>query len=294
MLKLFYSPQLHSNEIQVLQSPEAKIYEPEVLVNIEEFQDPHKKDRSREDYSDSDRDVFYFNRNDDKLGLIDLKNQKQKYFYIDFLSPEFIHRLKGLQTESQLIKKAIGLKPNSQIKILDATAGLGTDAFIMAALGYRVLSVEISPIIFLMLQDAQQRCLRELEALDVHTKMEDSLVQLYKDTLSRLRFMHQDVKNLFTELQKFKTSHPQEMPDVIYLDPMYPDLKKSAQPKKSMQFLRKLLGPSQDIEVLLSEALKVARLHCVLKSHPDAPLLSLKSQYEISSKAVKYLVYRVT
>ncbi len=66
-----------------------------------------------------------------------------------------------------------------------------------------------------------------------------------------------------------------DRPDVVYLDPMYPDPhRKAALPKKGMQYLRFIVGTdtSDDVATLLTSAMRVARQRVVLKRPCYAPL----------------------
>jgi 16S rRNA (guanine1516-N2)-methyltransferase len=59
-----------------------------------------------------------------------------------------------------------------------------------------------------------------------------------------------------------------DRPDIVYLDPMYPDPhRKAALPKKGIQYLRLIVGTdtSHDVATLLATAMRVARQRVVLK-----------------------------
>ena len=81
-------------------------------------------------------------------------------------------------------------------------------------------------------------------------------------------------------------------PDVIYIDPMYPDRKKSALVKKDMQILHKLIGSSIDEEELLQCALHNAKRRVVVKRPIQADTISgIKPTMAITSKKTRYDVY---
>lgn len=204
-----------------------------------------------------------------RLSISDLSEPSWSPFCIDFLEPQWLLRLKKVQHETQLIKRAIGFKPQDNILIWDATAGLGRDAIIMAHLGYRVIAAERSLILFELLNDAFERA-----------KNSEDL----KESLTRLTLIHGDSKSLLIEL------NDNELPEVIYLDPMYPLSKKSAQPKKEMQILRKLLGPDDNLVELFEIAKKKAKNKLILKNNPRT-VIEQKPKHSLESKSVRFDVF---
>src|SRR5690606_6881060 len=62
-------------------------------------------------------------------------------------------------------------------------------------------------------------------------------------------------------------------PDVVYLDPMYPQRRKQALVKKEMRLLRRLVGDDGDAPELLAAALEAARRRVVVKRPRGAPSL---------------------
>ncbi len=220
-------------------------------------------------YEEGLAEGFIFTSVDSKLAILDLDEPTWTPFYIDFLEPQWLLRLKKVQHETQLIKRAIGFKPRDNILIWDATAGLGRDAIIMAHLGYRVIAVERSLVLFELLNDAFERA-----------KGSDDL----RESLSRLELLHGDSKILLTTLSEAAR------PEVIYLDPMYPASKKTAQPKKEMQILRKLLGPDDNLAELFEIAKKIATKKVLLKNNPRTQL-DLEPKHSLESKSVRFDVF---
>lgn len=134
-----------------------------------------------------------------------------------------IPRLKRASIKSELIARACNLseKPN----LLDATAGLGHDALLLAHLGANVTLVERHPVLFTLLETQLQ-----------HAK-EDYFLN---HTAQRIQLIFDDAQHL---LQQFEQQ--QRTFDVVYLDPMFPqrnqNTQKKAQVKKQMQVLHYLL-----------------------------------------------------
>lgn len=81
-------------------------------------------------------------------------------------------------------------------------------------------------------------------------------------------------------------------PEVVYLDPMYPERQKSAAVKKEMAYFHELVGGAQDEAALLNAARNVARKRVVVKR----PRLGLflngeKPAYQYEGKSTRFDVY---
>lgn len=220
-------------------------------------------------------------------------NEKNISIHIDFISGDLAHRQKYGGGRGQSIAKAIGLKQGTPPpSVLDATAGLAKDAYVLACLGCSMTLVERSTIIVELIKDA------------IHRAEEDE----YFQTILKKGFevINQSSIDYLTELANKelpKGNNPDQAypdvvypdvvyPDVIYLDPMYPDKKKSASVKKNMQILQKLLGKDEDTQELLNAALKVANKRVVVKRPKGAENLTvLKPTYTVESKKTRYDVY---
>ncbi|WP_445775347.1 class I SAM-dependent methyltransferase, partial [Shewanella sp.] len=61
---------------------------------------------------------------------------------VDFVSGAVAHRRKFGGGRGQSIAKAVGLKQGVTPTVVDGTAGLGRDAFVLASLGCKVIMVE--------------------------------------------------------------------------------------------------------------------------------------------------------
>jgi len=193
---------------------------------------------------------------------------------VNFTGPTMEYRLKHGGGRSQALARAIGLKKGRQPSVIDATAGLGRDGFIMAHLGCHVHMLERSPILAAMLEDGLQRA-KQAAAQTA-------------EIAGRIRLTHAD-SNEF--LQKLKL---QDWPDVIYLDPMFPERTKSSLVKKEMRILRGLAGDDQDAGKLLDIALHCARNRVVVKRPRLAPTLDdTVPSHAITGKTSRFDVYLV-
>lgn len=180
-------------------------------------------------------------------------------------------RLRG-GGKNQALGKAIGLYKKADPYVLDVTAGLGKDAFVMASLGCTVKMVERSAVVGALLQDGLTRGLDDGEIAqlirNMSLKVADSIDYMRSDSLL------------------------QNPPDVVYLDPMYPERKKSAKVKKEMQTLQQLLGHGDDVELLLDAALACATKRVVVKRPKAAGTLSSRAPtHTIESKKTRYDIY---
>lgn len=193
---------------------------------------------------------------------------------VDFASPQMEYRrLKG-GGRTQLIGKAVGLKPNQNPIILDATAGLGKDAFVLASLGCRVQMVERNPWVRTLLEDGLRRARLVAES--------NSELQAILD---RLELLDGDAKDLFD-------SPTMENVEVIYLDPMFPHPEKRALVKKEMQMLQYVVGEDEDAGDLLNNALstKVERV-VVKRPRSDEAIAFKQANYQLEGKRNRYDIY---
>ena len=82
-----------------------------------------------------------------------------------------------------------------------------------------------------------------------------------------------------------------EAPDVVYLDPMFPERRKSAAVKKKFQLIHHLERPCPEEEqvALLEAALAASPRKVVVKRPVKGPhLAGVKPSYTIAGKAVRY------
>ncbi|AOA57341.1 class I SAM-dependent methyltransferase [Acinetobacter larvae] len=155
-------------------------------------------------------------------------------------------RLKRASLKSEMIARACQLA--EQPKLLDATAGLGHDALLMAQLGAEVTLLERHPILFSLLEDNQQRALQD---------------PFLCRAAERIQLQHVDAQDYMTQSLTLGQHY-----DVIYLDPMFPQrdqnqqaAKKQAQVKKQMQLLHLLLQGEEGMDLgdaLLPAAQQIA------------------------------------
>jgi 16S rRNA (guanine1516-N2)-methyltransferase len=215
---------------------------------------------------------FVLRYENEHLELIDTTQQTGGPLWIDFAGGRAGHRRQFGGGRGQPLARAIGLKGGANPTVVDATAGLGRDGFVLACLGARVTWLERSPIIAALLADGLARAQRDPE-----------LGPLITDHL-RLITPH--------GREWLQACPPDERPEVIYLDPMYPGRSKSALVKKEMRFLQELVGKDDDAPALLAAALRCATKRVVVKRPASAPPLEgPKPAGAVASENTRYDIY---
>ena len=188
-----------------------------------------------------------------------------------FIEGPILHRLKYGKGRGQNLAKAVGMKSNKNRNIIDATAGLGYDSFILASLGANVTLIERSEKIYKLLQNGISEGM------------------LYGGEISkiigRMSLIYGDSKNIL----------PQLSPEVILIDTMYKDRKKSALVKNDMRLVREIVGTDSDYTELIEVALKFALNRVVIKQPRYAePLKEIKEcSHQILGKTIRYDVHMV-
>ncbi len=191
--------------------------------------------------------------------------------YVDFVGGAMGHRRKFGGGRGQLIAKAVGVKKGVIPAVVDATAGLGRDAFVLANLGCRVTMLERSPVVGALLHDGLVRASSDEEAADV---------------IERLSLQIGDAR------QVLEAERQGALADVVYLDPMFPQRDKSALVKKEMRLFKALLGSDPDAPALLEAALKAARKRVVVKRpRKAAPVDGPEPGLVFEGKSTRFDVY---
>ena len=191
--------------------------------------------------------------------------------YADFTAGRAEHRRKHGGGRGQLLARAVFPKGVASPTVVDATAGLGRDAFVLASLGARVTLLERSPVACALLADALRRAraspTSEVAGVAARMTLRAGDAASYLQTLS-------------------------ERPDVIYLDPMYPHTNKRALQKKEMQLFRQLIGADADAAELLAVARRAALGRVVVKRPAGAPFLGeVRPDGKLESKNTRFDLY---
>ena len=191
---------------------------------------------------------------DEGLALVGDEKRYGKPLSVDFVAGKAAHRRRFGGGRGQLVAKACGLSKGVTPCIVDATAGLGRDAFVLASLGAQVLLIE----------------------------------RVAVDIVARMTLRHGDAAQSLAELVASAHFSPQ----VIHLDPMFPHREKSALVKKEMRLFRELAGDDNDAPRLLEAALDVATHRVVVKRPRKAPpIAGPVPQHTLEGKTSRYDLY---
>ena len=224
---------------------------------------------------------------------------------LDYATGSLRHRQRFGGGKGQPLAKALGLKAKQTPNfVLDATAGYGKDAFVIASLGCPVLLVERSPVMCCLVEQALLLAGRDSVTETISSRMvlvnEDSTIflQMLKNAHTQISSQQNKQINKFPDDPVLHGINNQpatwhfSRPDVIYLDPMYPLTEKSAKVKKDMQTLHRLIGPDIANESLLSTALECTRKQVVVKRPKNAaPFANQEPHRHISSPNTRYDIY---
>lgn len=188
---------------------------------------------------------------------------------IDFVGGAVGHRFRSKEGKNQALLKAVGFSKGTIPNVVDATAGLGRDSFLMASMGAKVTMIERSKDIHAQLADAMARAAAENDD--------------YAQTIARMTLIHGDSKDLLPGLS----------PDVVLVDPMHPPRGNTALVKKEMRILRDIVGVDADQIELMQVALTHAKKRVVLKWPIRAdPLPGIRPpSHQIIGKNTRYDVF---
>lgn len=228
--------------------------------------------------TDSDDSLFALALTETQLELRKLDEPKLGAIFVDFVSGAVAHRRKFGGGKGQAIAKAAGLNKGISPCVLDATAGLGRDAFVLASLGCKVQMIERHPVVAAILDDGLQRAMHDPE---IGPWVSERLSLIHRSS-------HDALSSLLDDPNYTR-------PDVVYLDPMYPhpaNKKKQALVKKEMRVFQSLVGADTDADGLLEPALRLATKRVVVKRPDYAPWLNQqKPSMVIETKKNRFDVY---
>lgn len=182
-------------------------------------------------------------------------------------------RLRPGTVQRELLVRAAKLKGSGNAgeapMAVDATAGLGDDALLLAAAGFHVLLFERNPAIAALLLDALERAATDIRLSEAVGRMElagaDSIAAL---------------------------PHLNPTPDVVLLDPMFPAKHGGARAKKKLQLLQRLEEPCEDEGALLDAAFAAHPRKVVVKRPLKGPhLAGRKPSYSLAGTTVRYDVH---
>lgn len=223
------------------------------------------------------KEELYLELNDEGLSL----KQGNLSMRGDFA--ELIPRVKKSNLENEMLVKAARLKNYAGVGmpvLLDATAGMGEDSFILAASGFKVILYEYDVIIASLLEDALIRAAENHETAHIAARMELRI----GDSIAAMKAMNPDNKKVYEDADIQGANV-----DVILLDPMFPARTKSAMVKKKFQLMQQLEKPCAEEEDILAAAIVAGPSKIVIKRPAKGPYLAgMKPDYSMDGKAIRY------
>jgi 16S rRNA (guanine1516-N2)-methyltransferase len=185
----------------------------------------------------------------------------------DFSAGRFGYRAARFGRNEPLLR-AVGTSKSGPLRIVDATAGLGQDGFLLASSGAYVTLIERSPMVHAEL-------VRALEAARADNEV--------AEIVARMTVLHGDSQQLL----------PTVSADVVYIDPMHPERKKSALVKEPMRVLRQVVGGDPDSGSLINVALAHNPGRVVVKWPAKASLPSdvPRPSHELRGRTTRYCVF---
>lgn len=179
-----------------------------------------------------------------------------------------MHRVTNGRLQHEMLVKAASSEKEGR-KAIDATAGMGEDAFLLAAQGYEVTLYEQNPVVAALLKDAIRRAKKN---------------QILKDIAGRMKVVEADSVESLSKLL--------DPVDVIYLDPMFPARQKSSLINKKLQLIQKLEPPCSEETDLFDAALKVGPSRIIVKRPLKSEYLAGREpSYTLKGKAIRYDCY---
>ena len=181
-----------------------------------------------------------------------------------------LHRVSDGRLAHEMLVRA-AKTTETDLKGIDATAGMGEDAFLLAAYGYDMTLYEQNPVVAVLLKDALRRAKK-------HPQL--------KEIAGRMKLVEgNSVEELKTRVDAV---------DLIYLDPMFPDRQKSGLINKKLQLIQKLEPPCSDEVELFEAAIQAKPSKIIVKRPLKSPFLAGKNPtYELKGKAIRYDCYAV-
>ncbi len=196
-------------------------------------------------------------------------NQTATELRVDFVKGPLAHRLRFGGGRGQDLPKAMGLRAGKTPMIVDATAGLGRDSFLLASLGAHVTLIERSRKMHSLLDQGMKRAAAEGGQ--------------YSEIIERMTLLFGDAKDVIPELSC----------EAILIDPMHPPRNKSALVRQDLRQVREIVGTDDDAADLVKLALIHARTRVVLKWPAKAdPMAGIKPcTHQIRGKTTRYDVF---
>lgn len=187
----------------------------------------------------------------------------------DFTQGAIAYRLQKNRAWNELLVKALKINREAPGTIIDCTAGLGRDMFILATLGCPVIAFERHPQIYEQLRLALDKALADPSCCDA---------------ANRIQLIHGTAKDYILQINEPIWG--------VYCDPMFPEREKTAAVKKEAAYLQETVGTDEDADHLIETARQFNPKRIVIKRPKNAPFLAnLKPHHQIKSGKMRFDIY---
>lgn len=208
-------------------------------------------------------DGFHLELNSDGL-CIAQSTQKEAPVRVNFSRAAFADRGRG-----EALVRAVEGRKNIPRRILDCTAGFGSDSFVLAQAGHQLTLVEQHPDIAAVVGDGLVRAREHPQVAPVVERM----VLICEDAI------------------RYLSRNDIDAPDVCYLDPLFPDTGKRALPKKGMQWLRALAAEVDESQLLDAAIARATEKVVVKRPVRGRSIADRKPDYQIETRLLRFDVY---
>ncbi len=217
----------------------------------------------RDPFIEGDKRSNHFLWDGEVLSWVD---REAGHLLIDFNAPQLKWRFQRINRAQEPLLRALDWKSNDPKTVWDLTAGLGRDSLLLAHAGFEVVMHERNPILQQLLRLALEQFRKESE---VGARLSLSSI----DSLEAVK-------------------GGRELPQLFYLDPMYPERKKSALVKKELRIIRHLVGDDPDSNTLLETLLDLEQYRIAVKRPQGAPYLGeIEPHHSIEAPNTRFDVY---
>ena len=188
---------------------------------------------------------------------------------VDFVEGAAAHRRQFGGGAGQMIAKAVGVQPGIRPQVLDATAGLGRDAFVLASLGCEMDLIERQPLVAALLEDGLARACDDAEVAAIAARM------------------HLHTGNAIELMQGWQGEAPGDLPR-----PDVPAPRQECAGEEGNAPVPPAGGRRPDAPALLAAALALATHRVVVKRPRKAPIIEgTKPSYALEGKSSRYDIY---
>lgn len=201
---------------------------------------------------------------------------------------KMLRRIHPSRLGGEMVVKAARIRGAAgPLRVLDGTAGLGEDSFLLAAAGFQVTLIERDPVIYALLADGIRRARaagQDPEAAEDPAGREAREEEALAEAAGRMTAVEGDSIQIMRSL-----AGREDRPDVILLDPMFPERKKSGLVKKKFQLIHQLENPEENERALVEAALTAQPRKIIIKRPAKGPFLGgVKPNHQFIGKTIRY------